>query len=130
MARKRRTENSQLADAYMSALVRSMTITLNGTTTTRANAPVPDLLADRMAEQIGTLTKGFKGKGGVEMAKPEPDLHTYRDAFASAAENCEHDDATELLYQREWVCDDCHKVLDRDAMRRARGSRSYWSWGY
>lgn len=82
-------------------------------------------LADAMAKDITALTKGFKGKGGTEMPTPERDLHTYRDAFESARENCNHEDARELLYGREWVCDDCQRMLNRQDIRDSNWSR----WG-
>jgi hypothetical protein len=79
------------------------------------------------AEQFDALTEDFDGKGGEELPTPPRDLTTYRDAYASARSNCKHIDAVELLYQRQWSCDDCGRILNRDDMRRAGYGRGYFS---
>jgi len=79
------------------------------------------------AEQFDALTEGFDGHGGEELPTPPRDLTTYRDAYASATANCKHIDAVEVLYQRQWSCDDCGRILNRDDMRRAGYGRGYFS---
>lgn len=78
------------------------------------------------AAQVDALTEGFDGHGGEELPTPPRDLTTYRDAYASAAANCKHIDAVEVLYQRQWSCDDCGRILNRDDMRRAGYGRGYF----
>lgn len=78
-------------------------------------------LGNAVEAQVEALTAGLDWHGGAEMPLPEPDLTSYRDAFASARANCRHDNAIETLHEREWVCDDCSRVIGRDEMRRARG---------
>ena len=87
----------------------------------RPDKPVRPNLADTVAAQVQALTASFDGVGHPEMPTPPRDLSTYRDAYADARAHCDHRDAVETLYQREWVCDDCHRVLSRDDLRRARG---------
>jgi hypothetical protein len=79
------------------------------------------------AEQFDACAADFDGKGGEELPAPPRDLTTYRDAYASARSNCKHIDAVELLYQRQWSCDDCGRILNRDDMRRAGYGRGYFS---
>jgi hypothetical protein len=83
-------------------------------------------LRDAVADQVAALTVDLAGPDGPELPAPERDLTTYADAFASAAKKCDHRDAIETLYGREWVCDTCHRVLDREAMRKARGGGGIW----
>lgn len=97
--------------------------------TSSSETPQVKPLAVAVADQIGALTADFDGASREELPAPERDLHTYRDAYASAAAKCLHDDAVELLYQRQWVCDDCGRTLNRDDMRRASHKRgSFWSY--
>lgn len=88
----------------------------------------PRSLADAVADDVDALTAEFDGKGEAELPAPPADLTTYRDAYASAASKCLHADAIEMLYQRQWVCDDCGRTLNRDDMRRARAKRGIWSY--
>lgn len=71
-----------------------------------------------IARDIEALTRGFKGKGRKELPRPERDLTTYRDALASAQANCKHENAIELLWRREWCCDDCGRILGPKDMPR------------
>lgn len=88
-----------------------------------AGDPAP--LADAVAEQIEDLTADFDGTGGEEMPTPPRDLTTYRDAFESARKKCDHEDAREVLFGREWICDSCHRMLNREDIRKSGWSR----WG-
>ena len=60
----------------------------------------------------------------AELPKPDPDYTTYVDAFASAAKNCDHKNAINIRYAREWHCPDCGKYLSRGDL----GS-SWWMYG-
>ena len=93
--------------------------------TIKPRHPAKDLRAIT-SEQIDALTAGFEGHGGEELPTPPRDLTTYRDAHASARANCKHIDTIEVLYQRQWSCDDCGRILDREAMRRAGYGRGYF----
>jgi hypothetical protein len=85
-----------------------------------APLPVPKAtkgLRDAVAEQIAALTADLDGfAGGEELPRPPADLTNYVEAFASAAKNCRHPNATDVLYGREWSCPDCHRVVGRDEM--------------
>ena len=82
-------------------------------------------LTDAVAAQVEALTADFDGTGGEELPSPPKDLTTYRDAWASAAAKCDHQDAIEIMYGREWLCESCHRMLNREDMRKAGWSR----WG-
>ena len=84
--------------------------------------PNPKSLRQAVAEQLEALTDGLEAAPD-ELPEPPRDLTTYRDAFASAAKACRHENATELLYQREWLCEDCGRVLGPRDMRERR----WWS---
>jgi len=77
-----------------------------------------------LTEQIQELTKDFSGTGIAELPEGTKDLTSYKDALLSAQKNCFHENATMLLYNREWVCDDCNKFCDLAEMKRARERRS------
>lgn len=91
--------------------------------------PPAPTLADCVERQVAALTADFEGVGGEELPRPPVDLTTYVDAFASAAANCRHENTREVMYGRQWNCLDCKRVLDRAAMRAARGGSS-WMFGW
>lgn len=73
-------------------------------------------LARRIGDDIETLIDGLDWPPApAELPRPDPDLSRYDDAFAVAAEGCRHRNAIELLYRREWVCEDCHRVVRRNS---------------
>ena len=82
-------------------------------------------IRDAVRDQIGDLVRDFEGTGGSEVGRPARDLTAYDDAFASAARNCLHEDATNVLYGREWSCPTCNRSIDRSEMRRALRKRGY-----
>lgn len=90
----------------------------------------PRSLADAVGDDVAALTADFEGSGGPEMPAPVRDLDTYHGAFASAAANCLHENAIEMLYGREWTCDDCGRSIDRAEMTRAREKRGGGMYGY
>lgn len=90
-----------------------------------AGKPDTSPLRAAVAEQVEALTADFEGTGGEELPAPPKDLTTYRDAYASAAAKCDHQDAVEIMYGREWLCESCNRMLNRADMRKAGWSR----WG-
>jgi hypothetical protein len=80
-------------------------------------ADVMDLLSvDVVAKQVGELTADFDGKGKPELPSPPPS-DRYVDAYNSAVRNCTHQGSLqETLYQREWQCLLCGKVVKRSDM--------------
>jgi hypothetical protein len=78
-------------------------------------------LADAVAQQVADLASDFDGQGIEELPKPERDLHTYADAFASARENCQHPDVESTMYARqEFYCPDCRRYINAAEYRRTR----------
>ena len=74
------------------------------------------VLADAVAQQVGELTADFEGKGRPELPSPPPS-DRYVDAYNSAVRNCNHQGTLqETLYQREWQCLLCGKVVHRSDM--------------
>ena len=73
-------------------------------------------LADVVAKQVGELTADFDGKGKPELPSPPPS-DRYVDAYNSAVKNCTHQGSLqETLYQREWQCLLCGRVVSRKDM--------------
>jgi hypothetical protein len=80
-------------------------------------------MREAIADQLGELTAGLDDFAGHdELPRPPRDLTTYADAFASAAAKCEHPDAENILYGREWLCPDCGRYLGRKDMK----GRAWW----
>jgi len=74
------------------------------------------VLADAVAQQVGELTADFEGKGRPELPSPPPS-DRYVDAYNSAVRNCNHQGTLqETLYQREWQCLLCGRVVSRKDM--------------
>ena len=73
---------------------------------------------DQLRSILGTAPADWHG--GEELPRPALDLTSYADAFASAAKNCEHENATDVLYGREWHCEDCGRYFDRAEWNRIR----------
>ena len=86
----------------------------------KAQRLVASVLADAVAEEVADLTADlddFESK--PELPAPPRDLTTYADALASARAKCEHKNFTNILYGREWQCDDCGKYLSKEDVRKS-----------
>ena len=76
-------------------------------------------LALAVQRDIDSLTQNLKGwKGKQELPEAEKDLTSYRDAYESARENCDHENTTELLWHKEYKCEDCQKIVGYKEVRK------------
>lgn len=76
-------------------------------------------LAVAILRDIHQLTDSLEGwKGGEELPKPQRDLTTYAHAYESARENCPHENTTELLWHREYKCEDCLTIVPYAAIKK------------
>jgi len=91
----------------------------------------------RVAKDIESLTAGledFAGKKELPLnKKKELDLSKYEDALEHLRITCTHDSTHDILWQREWVCDDCDKHFNRTEytkMIRAKQQGISWIKGW
>jgi hypothetical protein len=89
--------------------------------------PKKETLASAVAAQVAALTATFDGETREEMPKPEPDLHTYVDALASARKKCQHPHPESTTYSKgEWFCPDCERYFGPEEYQRTRTGLGRW----
>lgn len=70
----------------------------------------------RVAKDIESLTAGLDDfKGEKELPKKEFTIFdaSYADAYDAAIKNCVHANVQNLLYNKEWYCEDCGKHFNQ-----------------
>lgn len=98
----------------------------------------PRSLEEVFSAQIRDLTKDFDGRSHPacgchtieELPQPKKDFSTYRDALEFAQKNCIHSNAETLLHGREWVCNDCNRIIGVEEMKRIARNRNPFMWGF
>lgn len=94
------------------------TFFLDGTVSDTTPQEVRTLTA-AILRDIHQLTDGLEGwKGGEELPKPQRDLTTYAHAYESARENCPHENTTELLWHKQYKCEDCLSIVPYAAIKK------------
>lgn len=90
----------------------------------------PPSLIDTVAGQLEELTRGLDAPEEelVELPTPPATLtyDRYAEALASARKNCEHPDATNVVWGREWWCAECERPVLRAEMVRLHGPFEQW----
>lgn len=107
-----------------------MSLTRDVATTGDEVRPKPEpTLAEAVGTQVDELVAGFDGESRAEMPEGSRDLTAYADAFDSAARKCPHYNTVEMLYNREYLCEDCRSIVSYAKLvhdRRRFGSSSPW----
>lgn len=95
----------------------------------RAKHEAKKPLAEAVADQVGALAADFDGVGGAELPQPEPDLHTYADAYASAVKKCRHPNPESTMYARgEFFCPDCQRYFGPEEYKATRDGGLFGRW--
>jgi hypothetical protein len=110
---------------FPTSLLRSLTLEFNGVSFAGSSESKPkatETLASKVKRQVDALAADFDGQATApELPRPEPDLHTYADAYASAVKKCPHPNLEDTIHSRgEYMCLDCQRYLTTDEVRRAR----------
>lgn len=96
----------------------------------QCDAPKP--LEVRVAQDISALLENVVldgvsvHKDGIELPAGTPDLTAYEAAFEYAIKTCPHENITNLLFGREWQCDDCHKYFGLAEYKKIISKRGFF----
>lgn len=94
-----------------------------------SGSPVTPSLRERVDADLDALVASdpsfFSGDSApAELPQATPDYTRYLDAHASAVKRCDHANAVNVRYAREWHCPDCGKYLSRADLKG-----SWWMYG-
>jgi hypothetical protein len=85
----------------------------------------------RVAKDIESLTAGITLEGksthkdGKELPKKETTFDaSYVDAYEAAIKNCVHTNIQNLLYNKEWYCEDCGKHFNQAEIKKIMARRN------
>jgi hypothetical protein len=99
---------------------------------TRLNEKESAPLEVRVAKDIQSLTAGLNLDGetihkeGKELPKKQFSIFdaSYADAYDNALKKCPHQNTQNLLYNKEWYCEDCGKHFNQAEYKKIMSKRN------